>query len=77
MRHLIQDTVMESDKKYHIQEVSPFPTGDHNAVSNNHDRVAKTNTNNKKDPEKKHRLGMARKKMSGGSKLVSWYQPLP
>ena len=51
---------MESDKntrKYHkqeSQEVSPFPAGDHDAGRNRQDSMTKTNTNNKKYPQKKH-----------------------
>ena len=45
-------------RKKHIQESqegSPFPTGHHKAARSRHDIMTKTNTNNKKDPEKKHR----------------------
>ena len=37
------------------QEVSSFPAGDHMAARNRQDNMAKTNTNNKKYPQKKHR----------------------
>ena len=69
---------MEGDKKTsHTREprVQLFP--DNKAAINRHDSMAKTNTNNKKDPQKKHRLGMARKKITGGFKLVLRYQPQP
>ena len=42
--YLTQDTVWEGDnngRKHHIQgsqEASPFPTGDHKAARNRHDR---------------------------------------
>ena len=78
--HLTQDTVGESNKntrKHHIQEsqeVSPFPTGDHKATRNRHASMAKTDTNNKKDPQKKHRLGRVSKKITEELKLVSPYQ---
>ena len=29
----------------------------------------------KKDPQKKYHLGIVSKKITGGLKLVSWYQP--
>ena len=70
--HLTQNTIWESNKitrKRHIQEseeVSPFPTGDHKAARNRHGSLTKANTNNKKDPQKKHRLGTVSKKMTGG-----------
>ena len=66
--HLTQDTAWESDKKttrkHHIQEsheASPFPTDDHKPARNRHGIMAKTNTNNQKAPQKKHRLGMVSK----------------
>ena len=70
--HLTQDTKWESDKntrKHHIQEskwVSPFPTGGHKAATNRHLVLAKTDTNNEKDPQKKHHLGMVSKKIAQG-----------
>ena len=57
--HLTQDTEWESDKntrRHHIevsQEVSASPTGGHKAARNRHHRIVKTNTSNKKDPQKK------------------------
>ena len=36
---------------------SPFPTGGHKAARNRHHSMAKANTDNKKDPQKKTRLG--------------------
>ena len=39
--------------------------------------MAKTKTNNKKDPKKKHRPGTISKKNTGGRKLVSRYQSHP
>ena len=62
--HLTRDTIWEGDKntrKHHTnesQEVSPFPAGDHKAARNRQDNLTKTKPNNKKDPQKKHRLGM-------------------
>ena len=61
--HLTQDAIWESDKntrKHQIQrtqEGSPFPASDHKAARNRQDSMAKTNTDNKKDPQKKHCLG--------------------
>ena len=67
---LAQTVIQES------QDVSPFPTGGHKAARNRYRSMAKANTNNKKDPQKKHRLGTAGKKLViGGLKLVSRYQP--
>ena len=37
--------------------------------------MAKKNINSKIYPQKKHRLGTVSKKITGGLKLVSWYQP--
>ena len=73
-----RDTILEGDKntrKHHTQEsqaVCPFPAGDHKAARNREDSILKTNVkhNNKKDPEKKHRLGMVSKKITGGLKHV-------
>ena len=54
---------MKNDKntrKHQIQEsqeVSPFLKGEHKAARNRHHSMATPNTNNKKDPQKKHRLG--------------------
>ena len=48
--HLTRDTTWESDKntiKHHIQEVSPFPAGDHNATMNRREIMTR-NINNKK-----------------------------
>ena len=59
---------------YEIQEVSIFTAGDHKAEWHRQDNIAKTNTN-KKDPQKKYHLGMVSKKITGGLKLVSRYQP--
>ena len=79
--YLTQDTVWESDKNTttrHIQESqenSPFPAGDHNTARHRQDNMAKTNTNKKKDPRMKYRLGTVSKKITGGLKLVSRYQP--
>ena len=62
--NLIQDTILESDKTQESitqesQGVSPFPAGDHKTARNRHDSITKkntNNTNNKNDPQKKHRL---------------------
>ena len=74
--HLTQNTEWESYKntrKHHIQksqEVSPSPTGDHKASTNKHLVMAKTNTDNEKDPP----LGTVSKKIARGLKLVLRYQ---
>ena len=47
------------------QEVSPIPAGDHKAARDRQDRYNKRQTwniNNKKDPQKKHHLGIVSKK---------------
>ena len=80
--YLTLDTVWKSDTnttKRHIQEsqgVIPFPPGDHMAARHSQDNMAMTNTN-KKNPQKKYRLGTVSKKITGGLKLVSRYQPRP
>ena len=74
---LAQDIVWESDKntrKHHkqeSQEVSLFPTGDQKAARSIHGSMAKTKTNtiNKRDPQKKHRLGTVSKKKLEGLNL--------
>ena len=76
--HLTQDTIWESAKmtrKHNTQEsqeVSPFPAGDNKAARNRQDSMTKKtgNTNNKKDPQKKHRLGTVSNRMTGGLKHV-------
>ena len=78
---LTQDTILERDKStrtHHIQkseEVSPFPTGDHNVAINMYHRNYKHTQ--KKNKHKNHRLGTVSKKITGEFKLSSWYQPLP
>ena len=65
------------ERNHHIQksqEVSPFPSGDHKAARNS---MTNTNPNNKEDPQKKHHPGMVSKKITGGLKHVSRYQPHP
>ena len=69
---LSRDTIRESDKKdkkHHIQEspeVITFQEGDHKAARNRQDRMTDKheNTNNKNDPQKKHRLGTVSKKVT-------------
>ena len=62
--HVIQNKTWESDKntiKHHTQEsqeVSPFQTGGYNEQTRKHD---KHETNNKKDPQKKHSIGAVSK----------------
>ena len=61
--HLTQDTngkvtTSQLDITHESQEISPFPAGDHKAVTN---RRAKQNWNNINKPQKKHRLGTASK----------------
>ena len=54
-------------RKHHIQErleVSPFQASNHKVARNRQDSMAR-NTNNKKDPQKKRRLGTASKKITG------------
>ena len=82
-------TIWESDKntrKHHIQHVqesqhgSSFPAGDHKAAMNRKGHMTKTNTqntNNKRDQQKKLRLGTVSKKITRGLKHVSRYQPRP
>ena len=63
-------------RKHHIQEsqeVSSFPTDDLKPARNRHGIMAKTNTNNYKDPQKKHRLGTVSKKITGGFFVVKAY----
>ena len=61
--YMTGNTIWKSDKntKKHItqesQEVKPFPAGDQKATRNRPDRTTKINMNNKKDPQKKQRLG--------------------
>ena len=61
--HLTQDTILESDintrkhRTQESQEASPFKIGDQKVARNRHDSIAKTNTNNKIDPHKKHHFG--------------------
>ena len=82
LNNKIPSLTQESDKnawKHHTQEsqeVSPFPGGDYKAARNRHDSVT-LNTNNKKDPHKKHRLGTVSEKIAGGLNHVWRYQPLP
>ena len=80
--HLTKDIVWETNKnttKRHIQEsqdASPVPAGDHKAARHRQYNMAKANTN-KKYPQNKYCLGMFSKKIDGGLKLVSQYQPHP
>ena len=70
----------QNRRKHHIQEsekVNFFPTGDHKNERNRHDSMTKTNTNNKKDPQRKHRLGTESQIGFKGhskvlQKLVTW-----
>ena len=66
----LYNTEWESDQKTQeeSQEVSPFPTDDHKAAINRHHSLAKTNTNNIKDPQRKHRLGTSVRKLLEGLK---------
>ena len=79
--HLTWDTIWENDKntrKHHTQESqedSPFPAGDYKTARNRQDSITKKNTNNFKDPQKKHHLGTVSKIITGGLKHVSRYQP--
>ena len=71
---------MESDKittKRHIQEsqdVSTFPAGAHKAARHRQDKMTKAN---KKDPQKKYRLGTVSKKITGWLKIVPRYNHHP
>ena len=67
--HLPETPIWESDKntrKHHTQEskeVSLFPAGDHKAAKTDKTVLLRQtwNTNNEKDPQKKHRLGSVSK----------------
>ena len=52
---------IRKNRRDESQKISPFPAGDHKADRNRQDSMAKTNINNKKDPQKKHGLGTVRK----------------
>ena len=56
------------------QEVSLFPIGDQKAARNRHGRMAKTNTNtnNKKDPQKKQCLGTVFSTLITPKNIVFW-----
>ena len=75
--HLTQDTIWQRDKntrKHYLQEcqeVSHFPAGDHKAARK------RQNTNNKKDPQKKHHLGTVSKKITGGLMLHGYIPTSP
>ena len=66
----------KNTRKRHIQksqEVSPFSAGGKKTVRNRQDNMTdrhSRNTNNKKDPQKKHHLRMGCKKITGGLKHV-------
>ena len=75
--HLTQNTICENDKntrKHHIQEPrgQPFPAGDHKVARNRQESMTDNHKtqNNKKDPQKKHCLGMVSKTITGGLKHV-------
>ena len=75
--HLAQDTTWKHNTQ-ESQEVSSFPEGDHKDAMYRQDSMTDTKRNNKKDPQKKHRLGMVSNYIiTGGLKLVLWYQPQP
>ena len=63
--HMTQDTIWEGDKKdkktSHKREpmARSFPVGDHTAARNRQDSM--TRNTSEKNPQKKHRLGTARK----------------
>ena len=76
------NTKWESDKntrKHKSQAVSLYPKGDHEAERNRQDSITKTNMkhNNKKDPQKKHRLETVIKDITGGLQYIKWYQLHP
>ena len=49
------------------QEASPFPAGNHKAAMNRQESMTNTKHNNKKDPQKKHRLGTVCKNIFTGA----------
>ena len=79
--HLTQDTNGKVTKNknitYRRAKASAFYTAaDHKAARHRQDNMTKTNTN-KINPQKKYHLGTVSKKITGGLKLVSRYQPHP
>ena len=81
--YLTQDTTFESDKKHKnhhtlvSQEAIPFPADEREAAMVTDQKAWITrNINNKRDLQKKYRLGSVSKNfLTGGHKLVLWYQP--
>ena len=70
----------QKHKKHHTQEsqdVSPFQQMTSRLQWTDKKAWQTRNINYKKDPQKKHRLGTVSKKITGGLKLVLWYQPHP
>ena len=66
--HLTQDTTQRSEKNtwkitQESQKVSPFLVGDHKATMNDRKAWRTRNTNNIKDPQKKHCLGTVSNKI--------------
>ena len=64
--HLTQDTNgkvtnLQSDTTNESQEVSPFPAGDHKAHINIRTQRQSKHKTEKKDPQKKYRLGTVSK----------------
>ena len=78
--HLTQDTVWESEKykkkiRYMRAKKSAFSQQVTTRLNDTDKTIKQRQTQNKKDPQKKYRLGMVSKKITGGLKLVSRYQP--
>ena len=76
---LTQDTKWESDNSkinitHRSQEVSPFPTGDHKAAMNRHERMTDTSHINTK---RSTALERSVKYFTGGFKPVLRRQPRP
>ena len=63
-------TVTKTQENIIYQEFNSFPAGDFKVVRNRQESMTKTNTNNKKDPQKKHQHWAVSKKITGGVKYV-------
>ena len=65
---------METWQKHHIQEsqeVTSFPAGHHKAARNRLVSMTNTKHKNKKDPQRKHRLGtVSKQKLLEGLKML-------
>ena len=75
--HTRRRTSYGNVSKRHIREsieTSPFPADDHKAARHRQDNMIKTNKTN---PQNWYRIGTVSKKITGGIKHVSLYQPHP